>query len=42
MAVKVVTKRRPYGTLDDRLLRREIDVGRRVSESAQRDAPDPS
>jgi hypothetical protein len=34
MAVKVVTKRRPFGTLDDRLLRREIDVGRKVSESA--------
>ena len=33
MAVKVVTKHRPFGTLDDRLLRREIDVGRKVSES---------
>jgi hypothetical protein len=33
MAVKVVPKRRPSGTLDERLLRREIDIGRRVSES---------
>jgi len=33
MAVKVVTKRRPFGTIDDRLLRREIDIGRRVCES---------
>jgi len=33
MAVKVVQKQRPTGTLDDRLLRREIDIGRRVSES---------
>ena len=33
MAVKVVTKHRPAGTLDDRLLHREIDIGRRVSES---------
>jgi serine/threonine protein kinase len=33
MAVKEVTKQRPAGALDDRLLRREIDVGRRVSES---------
>ena len=33
MAVKVVDKRRPFGTLDDRLLRREIDIGRRVRES---------
>jgi hypothetical protein len=33
MAVKVVQKQRPSGTLDDRLVRREIDIGRRVSES---------
>jgi serine/threonine protein kinase len=33
MAVKVVMKHRPAGTLDDRLLRREIDIGHRVSES---------
>jgi len=33
MAVKVVKKQRSSGTLDDRLLRREIDIGRRVSES---------
>jgi hypothetical protein len=32
MAVKVVKKQRPSGTLDDRLLRREIDIGRRVRE----------
>ena len=34
MAVKVVNKRRPSGTLDDRLLRREIDIGRRVREGS--------
>ena len=33
MAVKVVEKQRPSGRLDDRLLRREIDIGRRVVES---------
>ena len=33
MAIKVVTKHRPFGTLDDRLLHREIDVGRKVLES---------
>lgn len=30
MAVKVVNKQRPSGVLDDRLLRREIDIGKRV------------
>jgi hypothetical protein len=30
MAVKVVKKQRPSGVLDDRLLRREIDIGMRV------------
>jgi hypothetical protein len=33
MAVKVVKKQRPSGALGDRLLRREIDIGRRVRES---------
>ena len=33
MAVKVVQKQRPSGTLDDCLLHREIDIGRRVAES---------
>src|ERR1700733_14713782 len=33
MAVKVVEKLRPAGALDDRLLRREIDVGKRVVDS---------
>jgi len=30
MAVKVVEKSRPSGALDDRLLRREVEIGRRV------------
>jgi hypothetical protein len=33
MAVKVVNKQRPSGVIDERLLRREIEIGRRVSES---------
>jgi hypothetical protein len=33
MAVKVVKKHRPSGALDDRLLRREIDIGKRVADS---------
>jgi hypothetical protein len=33
MAVKVVKKQRPSGALDDRLLRREIDIGKRVADS---------
>lgn len=33
MAVKVVQKQRPSGVLDDRLLRREVEIGRRVAES---------
>jgi serine/threonine protein kinase len=33
MAVKVVTKHRPSRTLDERLLRREAEIGKRVSES---------
>ena len=33
MAVKVVKKERPQGALDDRLLRREIEIGKRVAES---------
>ena len=33
MAVKVVTKLRPSGALDDRLLHREIDIGKRVADS---------
>ena len=33
MAVKVVKKQRPPGALDDRLLRREIEIGKRVAES---------
>jgi len=33
MAVKVVKKQRPSGALDDRLLRREIDIGQRVADS---------
>lgn len=32
MAVKVVEKVRPWGKLDDRLLRREVEIGRRVVE----------
>jgi hypothetical protein len=32
MAIKVVKKERRSGTLDDRLLRREIDIGRRVGD----------
>jgi serine/threonine protein kinase len=33
MAVKKVPKQRPGGALDDRLLHREIDIGKRVAES---------
>jgi eukaryotic-like serine/threonine-protein kinase len=33
MAVKVVSKQRPQGALDERLLRREGDIGKRVAES---------
>ena len=33
MAVKVVKKQRPSGVLDDRLLRCEIDIGKRVADS---------
>jgi len=33
MAVKVVKKQRPQGALDERLLRREIEIGKRVTES---------
>jgi Protein kinase domain len=33
MAVKVVKKQRPQRALDDRLLRREIEIGKRVAES---------
>jgi len=33
MAVKVVQKQRPGGSLDDRLLRRESEIGKRVAES---------
>ena len=33
MAVKVVKKQRPSGPLDDRLLRREIEIGKRVTDS---------
>ncbi len=33
MAVKVVKKQRPSGVLDDRLLHREIDIGKRVVDS---------
>jgi serine/threonine protein kinase len=33
MAVKVVRKAHPSGMLDDRLLRREISIGRKVAES---------
>lgn len=33
MAVKVVAKQRPQGALDERLLRREIEIGKRVAES---------
>jgi hypothetical protein len=33
MAVKVVKKERPQGALDERLLRREIEIGKRVAES---------
>ncbi|MGH3185811.1 MAG: protein kinase domain-containing protein [Streptosporangiaceae bacterium] len=33
MAVKVVQKQRPSGALDTRLLRREVEIGRRVAEA---------
>jgi hypothetical protein len=33
MAVKVVKKQRPQGAVDERLLRREIEIGKRVAES---------
>lgn len=33
MAVKVVEKARPAGELDDRLLRREVEIGRRVADA---------
>ena len=33
MAVKVVSKQRPQGALDERLLRRESDIGKRVADS---------
>jgi len=33
MAVKEVQKRQPWGAIDERLLYREIDIGRRVSEN---------
>ena len=33
MAVKVVKKERPWGMLDDRLLYREVEIGRRVNDS---------
>jgi hypothetical protein len=33
MAVKVVAKHSPFGTLDGRLLLREIEIGKRVAES---------
>jgi hypothetical protein len=33
MAVKVVKKQHPHGALDERLLRREIEIGKRVAES---------
>jgi serine/threonine protein kinase len=33
MAVKVVEKARPSGVLDERLLRREVEIGRRVVEA---------
>jgi hypothetical protein len=33
MAVKVVEKARPSGVLDERLLRREVEIGRRVAEA---------
>lgn len=33
MAVKIVEKIRPCGKLDDRLLRREVEIGRRVADS---------
>ena len=33
MAVKVVKKQRPQGPLDERLLRREVEIGKRVAES---------
>lgn len=32
MAVKVVQKQHPSGAIDERLLRREVEIGRRVSE----------
>jgi serine/threonine-protein kinase len=34
MAIKVVEKNRPSGVLDDRLLRREVEIGHRVAESS--------
>jgi hypothetical protein len=36
MAVKVVMKQRPSGALGDRLLRREIDIRKRVADSGAR------
>lgn len=33
MAVKVIDKQRPYGVIDDRLLRREVEIGKQVSDS---------
>ncbi len=33
MAVKVIKKQRPQGVLDERLLRREVEVGKRVADS---------
>lgn len=33
MAVKVIEKVRPSGVLDDRLLRREVEIGRRVADA---------
>jgi Protein kinase domain len=33
MAVKVAQKQHPSGAIDERLLRREVEIGRRVSES---------
>ena len=33
MAIKVVATQRPQGALDERLLRREIEIGKRVAES---------
>jgi hypothetical protein len=33
MAVKIVQKQRPSGALDSRLLRREVEIGRRIAEA---------